>query len=184
MKIEFDLSKNGIKALQQALKDYKADIKNKAQLFVERLADLGIETAVMTVGEYGSYITFSRNVEQTKDGISGVMYATSGTIRRRWQTNSGIKEADISPLLMAEFGSGNEAVDAIGAPTAQKALELGMGQGTFPDQTHAFEPYWSWKDLDGVWHESSGEMPTMPLFRAYLSMEADLIRIAQEVFKG
>lgn len=133
-------------------------------------------------GEYKEYISFSKSIDNEKFGAVAVFYAHSGTIKRKWLTKDGEKEADISPLLMAEFGSGHMASDAAGLPNAEIAKSLGMGQGTFPDQTHAFEPEWYWMDLDEQWHSSSGETPTMPMFNAAIAIENEVFAIAKEVF--
>lgn len=183
MEITFQLSTKGIKEAIKAIKEYKEQVVEKCAILCDKLADKGILVGTANTGEYGDLITFSKTVDPTKYGAIAIMFATSGTIKRQWLSHGDVKEADVSPLLMAEFGSGWKASDSASLPNVATATALGMGQGTFPGQTHAFDkPGWSWMDLDGKWHSSSGEEPTMPMFRAAMSMEADLIDTAREVF--
>lgn len=171
-----NLSVSGIKALQKQLEDYKKDLVNKCEEYVSRLAEIGIETAKHNTGNFGHYITFSVKTEPNKDGCAALMIATeTGKIISQWQTKDGIKSADVSPLLMVEFGSGWRAKNPMDVP--------GVGQGTFPDQTHAFDKEgWYWKDLYGNLHHSYGITPKMPMYNAYLEMEKKLFEIAKDVF--
>lgn len=176
-KYTLDLSVSGIKALQKQLKDYKKDLVNKCEDYVRRLAEIGIETAKHNTGNFGRYITFSVKTEPNKDGCTALMIATeTGKIVSTWQTKDGIKSVDVSPLLMAEFGSGWRAENPMNVP--------GVGQGTFPDsQGHAFDREgWYWQDLDGNWHHSYGITPKMPMYNAYLKMERKIFETAKEVF--
>lgn len=183
MEISFRLSTKDIARVKREIREYQKSLVAKCSLFVEKLAERGITVAVANSGEYSGLITFSTEVESGPKGATGLMLATSGTIKRRWLSNGQIREADVSPLLMAEFGSGWKASDASAKPNALKAIELGMGQGTFPNQTHAFdEGGWYWQDLDGEWQHSEGEEPTMPMFKAALAMEQSIFDVAKEVF--
>lgn len=182
--ISFKLSTKDISRAIRELKDYKKSLQVKCNTFAARLADVGILFAENNSGEYGHYITFGKKVDDTRYGAVALMYGTSGTITRQWLLSDGsIAQADISPILMAEFGSGHFASDAANLPNAKIANELGMGQGTFPGQTHAFDPEgWYWMDLSGEWHTSMGEHATMPMFKAAMEMETQIFQIAREVF--
>jgi hypothetical protein len=86
---------------------------------------------------------------------------------------------------MAEFGSGWEASDASGQPNAEAARRLGMGQGSFPGQTHAFDKDgWWYKDLDGEWHNTTGITPSMPMWNALIAMENDIVNVARQVYQS
>lgn len=170
------LSISSIKRLQDDLRKYQSDLTNKCEIFVRRLAETGIEVAKHNTGNFGHYITFSTKAEPNKDGCKGILLATeTGKIISKWQTKDGIKTADVSPLLMAEFGSGWRAENP--------ANVEGVGQGTFPDQTHAFDKEgWYWTDLEGNLHHSYGITPKMPMYNAYLEMERKVIETAKDVF--
>ena len=175
-KITMNLSEESVRNAIKELNQYKSDVLRKTQEYVSRLSELGIQTSKNNVGNFGRYITFSKELEPNKYGCKAIVLATqTGTIVSKWQTKDGIKSADVSPLLMAEFGYGHRAENPMNVP--------GVGQGTFPDQTHAFdEDGWYWRDLDGELHHSKGVTPSMPMYKAFVEMELSAIRIAREVF--
>lgn len=164
----------GIRDLEQ----YKTDIVRKTKLLVDRLMDVGITTGIENSGDYAGMIVFRKEVIAGSDGVDGLLIATDGQkIVREWKYKGGIKEAEVSPLLMAEFGSGWLA----------KVLDNvdGVGQGTFPGQKHAFDVHgWFWTTPDGVKHHSYGEAPTYPVHSAFYAMMFEINRIAKEVFNG
>ena len=193
-RISFELSKKGISDAIKELKAYKSDLQAKSERFVSELAEKGISVARVHVGGYGQYITFGKEIEPQKYGARCIMYGTSGTITRRWMLkDNSVREADISPLLMAEFGSGQLSSSAAGSGNSDIAKNLGMVRGSFwndgtyrpdkPARKHAFDPNgWNWLGLDGEWHNSIGEQPTMPMFNALVEMETQIIKTAKEVF--
>ena len=158
---------------------YKKGLAEKCKTFVEELAKVGIETAQQNTGQFGKFITFKTEVEPEKYGCKAVMVASNtGLIKSVWRVNSAgdTREADVSPILMAEFGSGLKANNP-------RAEEFGMGTGTFPDQTHAEDPDgWWYQTLDEVWHHSYGVTPTMPMTRASAEMFDKIQSVANQVF--
>lgn len=145
---------------------------------------MGISVASVNTGEFGDLIGFMKEVNPEKYGATAVLIARSSPYPVQWMNQDGIQEVDINPILMAEFGSGFLASDAgAGAENAEIALKLGMGQGTFPGQTHAFQDGgWKWMDLDGEWHESIGIAPSMPVWKAYIEIKSDIEAVAKAVF--
>lgn len=171
--------------LEKAIKEltsYKSRLTDKCRELVSRLADEGIRIGLANRGDFGARITFLKKLDPVRNGCRAVVLGTSSPLRVQWYSYGKVKEADIMPILMAEFGSGPKASDASGQPNADKARELGMGQGTFPGQTHAFDDSWSWQDLEGVWHTSSGTEPSMPMFKAAMEMRMRVNEIARAVF--
>lgn len=145
----------------------------KTSKLLEILADKGIETGKANCGEYGSAIAFSKKVL----GNQVTIIASDRTkIKRQWRYKGDIKEVEISPLLMAEFGSGFNANDM---------FNLGKyGQGTFPNQKHAFDANgWYWVTPDGEKHHSYGESPTHPMYSMVLELLFEVQSVAREVFK-
>ena len=194
MEIKFSLSTKEISNAIKDLKAYKKSLQTKCETFVARLADEGITVAQMNTGDYGQYITFGKEVEPQKYGAKGIMYATSGTLRSTWLVKDPVtgetrhRSADISPLLMAEFGTGQFAA------SDDKTKELGMGRGSFwpnanyypdkPEKNHALQQDgWWYMDLDGEWQHTEGQEPSSPMFNACLDMEIKLFKIAKEVFE-
>lgn len=170
------LSPSSIQKLQAELEEYKNSLTKKCETFVKRLAESGINVAKGNTGKFGHYIAFSIKTEPKKDGCNGLLLATdTGKIVSKWQTSDGIKSADVSPLLMVEFGSGQKAENPKNIP--------GVGQGTFPDQSHAFDPNgWYWRDLDGNLHHSKGISPKAPMYKASMEMQNLIVKVAKEVF--
>jgi len=176
-RISGTLSASSIKKMQRQLMDYKKRLIEKCSLFTERLAAAGILVGQQNLGEYDKYVMFSMETDPQRYGAKTILYATNtGLIHSQWMTKSGVKEADVSPILMAEFGSGLRANNA-------RAEEFGMGTGTFPGQTHAEDPEgWWYQTVDGVWHHSYGVSPTMPMFKAQMEIYDQIATIAKEVF--
>ena len=89
------------------------------------------------------------------------------------------KTAVLSPILLAEFGS---------ASYAEVLFDVeGVGQGTFPGQTHAFEDSWWYKEWDengkGEWKRGFGVTPTHPMYHAEMKMYEQVYNIARKVFR-
>ena len=177
-KFTTDLSVDGIETLKKQLLNYKQSLNDKCITFIQRLSDEGIVVAKQNVGGFGKYITFSTTITHENGGYHGIMLATNtGIIVSQWKTKDGEKSADVSPLLMVEFGAGLKAKNPKNIP--------GVGTGTFPGQTHASDPNgWWYMDLDGVWHHSYGLEPKMPIYKASLEMHKKILRIAREVFSS
>jgi hypothetical protein len=183
--LHLSISRPGdIKKVIDYLEDYKKSITDKAEELVRRLIDVGIETGRANTGEYAGYITFNKVVEPTEEGCVGFLIATDGRkLIKQWKYKDGIKTVEVSPLLLAEFGSGWLA--HVMTTDDYRSNELGVGQGTFPGQTHAFDDHgWFWETPDGEKHHSYGEAPTYPVYSAMLAMIYEVNSIAREVFSN
>lgn len=172
----------GIDNIINELKDYSNSLDYKLQIFVDELLEVGIETAYANTGQYAGMILFTKTVNPAENGFDCLLIGMDRTkILREWRYKGGIKSAIVSPLLMAEFGSGWLA--KVINTGDYRSNALGVGQGTFPGQTHAFDKDgWFWETPDGEKHHSVGEEPTYPMYSAYLGMLFDAERIAKEVF--
>ena len=180
-KIRFNaFSPSGVNDAMRQLAEYRKSILDKCELFCKRLAEKGIEVAEQHTGKFGSHIRFDIQTSRIPDGAQAILIATNTSlIHVRW-IGAGVAygEADISPLMMAEFGSG------LPAQKNPRGPEFGMGTGTFPGQTHADDPDgWSYMDTEGVWHHSYGETPTMPMDQASKAIIKAVRQTAREVFR-
>lgn len=180
MKITVALNDKSIWKAIHELEDYRNSLAYKTETFVRELLKEGIRVAQENVGGYGKYIQFYK---EGKGGIRTVGYliAEDKKITTTWDYKGEKRTATVSPLLMAEFGSGKlaEVLFAIS----------GVGQGTFPGQTHAFdEGGWNYKewqdDHKGAWHHSVGSAPTHPMYKADMEMIQKVDEIAREVFRN
>lgn len=185
MDIKINLSKNGIEQLERQINAYKRLLPRRCKIFVEKLTDVGIKVGENVLGsseyEDASVVYFYKEVEPVANGCKAILIgANRYNIIEQWVVKQGkegeqIKQAEVSPILMAEFGSGWGAKNP-------KGIE-GYGQGTFPGQTHAFDVFgWSWKDINGVWHHSDGVDASMPMYNAWMEMHTQITKIAKEVF--
>ena len=168
-----DLSTEGIQSIIDQLNQYAhVDLPHLADVFVRKLAEVGI-----TVAEYSVFSVFRPYIEFRYDtkglGVGELVGSDNALIHRVWYTKGGnVKgEADISPLLMSEYGAG---------PYADSDH-----RGTFPGQTHAFQNEWYWYDATGTKHSSAQDytmISTQPMYKALVEMMEKAETVAKEVF--
>ena len=172
------VSLKDLRQLNKDILDYKNHIlPQKEEELLEALSDAGIRIARANCGEFGSFIGFVKMVNQSKYSYkcSAVLtgYNASPNIVE-WVYFGGIKRAEVSSILMAEFGSGQHAI--------------GGHRGTFPNQEHADEPVWFYAtETDGNghpinWHKNYGVKPSKPMYWAWCEMKIELTAIARRVF--
>lgn len=166
MKINLTLSKSSIDAAIRELDKYQKKIKEKSAELVRKLAEAGIAVAKGRRGRWGELIQFYP---------SATTFSADGTTAEIDLIGTAEPIGDIKPLAFAEFGSGwlaNVLWDV-----------EGVGQGTFPNQTHAFDPKgWYYRDEDGELHHTFGELPTYPMYFASLEIMQKVDEIGREVF--
>lgn len=179
MKIEISLNQKSINRAIGELKAYRDSLAIKNEQFVYELLNLGISVAEEHAGSYGKYITFSK---KGKGGITTIGYLVgedNQKIVAEWDFFGEKKTAVLSPILLAEFGS---------ASYAEVLFDVeGVGQGTFPGQTHAYEDFWWYKEWDengkGKWKRGFGVIPTHPMYHAEMKMYEQVYNIARKVFR-
>ena len=169
-RINISLTKKG--SIERAIKEleqYKRDLNRKTELFVEELARIGVNIAMMTLATKGS-----------GDSPRGADFAVE--INNDGEAVKGMITVSSSSILMWEFGAGIK-FNGMTSPNP-KADEFGMGPGTYPGQTHVPDPgYWFYYDENGNSHYSVGTEATMPMYSASLEMIDNIYRIAKEVFQ-
>lgn len=175
--IRMALNQRSINHAIGELKRYKDSLAERNETFVVRLLEYGIHVAERDAGEYGKFIEFYK---EGKGGIRtvGTLIAKDHPFTVSWDVKGKKKTAEVSPLLMAEFGSGR---------LAEVLFDIqGVGQGTFPGQTHADEPYWWYKewqeDGKGEWKMGFPIRPKHPMYNAEMEMIQRVQEVAREVF--
>lgn len=167
------------KAIER-LENYEDEIVRKTEVFIEKLMELGIKTAKSNSGKYRNYLHFEQKLYTygKYDTIGLLIASDSQKIISEWIRNGQVVSAEVSPLLMAEFGSG--WLSQVYFP-AVKGI---VGQGTFPGGRHAFdENGWYWKEPGSdMIHHSYGEKPTHPMYAAIMAMVININKVAYEVF--
>lgn len=173
-KYKINLSVKEIDGLIAELEKYQSSLTMKCEMLVEKLADRGISIGKIQAGQYGNMLVFRKDFTASTDfGCTCIIVMGDlAPIHKMWDYFGTIKTEDISPSLMAEFGSGKYALNNM--------------QGTFPRSdgkpSKGNNPPWHWKDLQGEWHSSSGTRPTRPLFHAMEEIRNTVEEVAKEVF--
>ena len=165
------------KSIQNAIKQieqYRDDLPRKCQEICRRLSEEGVRVADAAINSVpiGKTITLTTDINPSKMGCQAIMKMTGRETRtedgRIFYTAFGI-----------EFGAGIRY-----NPTANpKSSEFGMGVGTFPGQSHAFQSEgWYYLGDDGNWHHSFGVQASMPMYKASVEMRQKIDSIVKEVF--
>lgn len=193
MKYTVNLDSRELFKLSTDLQKYADSFEKKVRTFLEKLSEVGIEVASVNGGDFSRYITYTKKWE---NDTTITITAHSQALVSEWYAGSKggqTRTEVISPILMAEFGSGNYAI-----PGRGEATGLG-GQGTLNKYGHANDPdgwYW-WSDdaayrsedelmvksANGRWKfHSRGTHPAQPLHKAVMACIEQVERIAHEVF--
>lgn len=162
----------GLDETIRRLEEYRDKVQRAAEEIVRRLSLLGYDVAYQIMGGHiysGETIGSLTIVEESP--------------------TKHILMAGSQALLFFEFGAG------AGGGGHPLAGEFGFGPGTYPGQTHAFDPNGWWfptddpalivrygKDGQGYGH-SYGNQPHMPFYNASRKMRDDLLDVAREVFQ-
>lgn len=172
-KYYFRLNTKDINDVIRMMDLFNNDLVRKCEQFVDALADVGIQTAqwnlfALADGDemlsVADKVTFNKQVNLVQDGATCIIIPASQPFEVVWKNRSAM----VDPLLMSEFGSGMFAGDY---------------QGTFPNQTHAFDPNgWYWVGTDDKKHHSTGISPTRPIYKAYEEMKLQIKTVASQVF--
>jgi hypothetical protein len=182
MNIDARLNTRSINNAIEQIERFKKELQTKLAQFVSELAEVGIEIAKQNIRveedgvmvDRSGLVQFSKDVSTTVDGVQCIIVATPTPYVTHWKRSKEGKEvlsAEVNPLLMAEFGSGVNAIDG--------------HAGTFPSETakkNVAHGSWAWYDTQGGKHISTGNTPTRPLFKAKQEMENQIREIAQRVF--
>lgn len=173
--IEINLFDGG-KSLREAIKqieDYRDDLPRKCQEICRRLTEEGVRVADAAINSVpiGKTITLTTEINPSKMGCQAIMKMTG----RETRTEDG---RIFYTALAIEFGAGIR----YNSTANPKASEFGMGVGTFPGQTHAFQDKWYYLGDDGEWHASHGVQASMPMYHAFSEMTKSVDKIVKEVF--
>ena len=163
----------------------------------------GIDEAIRQLEEYGNRVERAGAEIVSRLALIGydVAYTVMSTHIYSGETIGSLTIVENDPthytllasstaLLFFEFGAG---ANGSGHP---QAAEFGFGPGTYPGQTHAFDPngWWYPTDDDQLavridsqgrgWAHSYGNPPHMPFYKASVKMRKDLEQVAREVLQG
>lgn len=175
------IGKNGVDFKQAAgmVREYQKTLNDKCLQLCKELCAAGVTVARAQIGgsSFGRYIRLSSEITPQQAGCKAVMYMEDTTkIKSEWKTLEGVQSAEVSPMLMLEFGSGLKAENPANVP--------GVGTGTFPGGKHGNEPGWYYMDLEGNWHYSTGVFPKMPMYNTAKELREKVVAIAREIFNS
>ena len=164
-RISIELSEKSIAKAIAEIEAYKTEIQRKVSLFVERLADAGLEVAKNTISAISDEEKGNTKVEVVPVSPNSVKIVMDG-----------------DKFLFVEFGAGI----AFSSPQNPLASEFGMGLGTYPGQTHAYqeEGWWYTDPETKESKHSRGNAPYMPMYKADAEILRQVNAIAKEVFGG
>lgn len=166
-KISMTLSRSSINNAINEFKAYKKELINKNDIFVRRLVELGLNVVNMKVRQ---------SLGDSDDATSKAYVDSLGKLVKVEIHLTG------SDVLFIEFGAGIYYNTPGQHPLED---EFGMGVGTYPGQTHAFDDYWFYTDEQGNTGQISyGTQATMPMYSASIEMYQQVVQIAREVFGG
>lgn len=154
-----DLSTQGIKELQDGLKEYKQWLKEKSDELCKRLVDMGAVKASLY---------FSRAIYTGPEDHEISVLPVDGGYKVR---------ADGETVLFVEFGAG---LIGYGHPDAQR-----LGPGTYPGEGHWNDPNGWWiprEKNNGHSLHTYGNPPNMPMYNTVKELEQELERVVKEVF--
>ena len=174
-KIKMRLCESDIRKAAKDVDEYWKKLQTKTHTFCGKLTDMGMTVAKAKIGEapLGKYVYLNVKYSNWASRCKAVMFATGSVLNTEY--------GQVYPLMMIEFGAGIH----YNHDANPKAGQSGMGVGTFPGQTHAFqEEGWYYMDIDGKWHHSYGVKATMPMYSADTEMILNIRKIAKEVFSS
>lgn len=165
------------KSIQNAIKQieqYRDDLPRKCQEICRRLVEEGVKVADVAINSVpiGKTITLTTDINPSKMGCKAMLKMTG----RETRTEDG---RTFFSALAIEFGAGIY----YNSNSNPKSSEFGMGVGTFPGQTHAFQDGWYYLGNDGNWYYSHGVQASMPMYKASVALRQKIDSIIKDVFK-
>lgn len=158
------------KSLSLAIKEiekYREDLRDKNDEFVQKLCELGLPV----VRDYASAASgdSSRNYNSYIKLNSYGMYSKAELI---WEGKD---------VLFIEFGAGVHYNGEAGTSPHLMGKELGYVIGSY-GQGYGKQDFWYYEDGTGAHVRSYGTEGTMPMYRASLKIQEQIVKIAKEVF--
>lgn len=174
-KLISNLSVEGIKNLQQELRNYKQQLNDKNEIFVKRLAELGIPV----INENMTKASFTYDDKGIQSGSN-----TEHNTYIKVNSFGSYSKADLivegKELLFIEFGAG-VYYNKSGASPNPKGPEFGYVIGTY-GAGHGSQKVWGYYADSGELVLTHGVEATMPVYKASIQIIENIKRIAKEVF--
>lgn len=168
-KIYCSLSTKSLNKAIKAVQAYKERIENKNDVFVRRLAELGIPVIEENI-----------LAAQGDSDTNHNTYIKLTSLRGYSEARLVVEGKD---LLFIEFGAGVHYNVPAGSSPHPKGDEFGYTIGSYGKGQGA-KDYWYYVDETGAKHRSHGTEATMPVYKASVEIIENIRKIAKEVFGG
>ena len=158
------------KSLQQAIKQieaYRDDLPRKCELFVRRLAELGIPVIDSNIA--------------AAQGDSDKGHNTYIKINSFGSYSQAELICEGKDLLFIEFGAGVHYNGHLGSSPHPKGNELGYTIGSY-GKGQGKNDFWFYYADSGEAVMSHGTKSTMPVYKAGIEIRRQVLKIAREVF--
>ena len=131
-------------------------------------------------------VEFEDNSIKVKDALEKAsiawLYEAAGELEAQTKRNTKVDTGQTK-------GSWQNKVDepagkAIVGSSYENAVWEEFGTGEYALNNDGRKTPWSYKDVKGNWHTTTGKKPRRALWRAFTSLKARLIHAAEEKFGG
>ena len=167
--IKMNLSAGSIQNAVKELQKYKQSLISKNDLFVQRLAEVGIPVINANIA--------AAQGDSDKNHNTYIKLNSFGSYSRAVLVVEG------ADLLMIEFGAGIHYNTPAGTSPHPKGQELGYTIGSY-GKGHGAEDYWYYQAESGETVRSYGTESTMPVYKASVEIRQKIRQIAKEVFSS
>lgn len=165
--IQCTLNTKSLREAINELEKYADSLMKKNDLFVKRLAEIGIPVVDEQIA--------------SAHGDSDKTHYTYIKLQNFQSHSRATLIAEGQDLLFIEFGAGVHYNGAAGTSPHPKGEELGYTIGSY-GKGQGKNQYWYYVDETGVKHRSYGTQATFPMYSAWMEMKSRMIEIAKEVF--
>lgn len=165
--IKCNLSQKSIGNAIKELKAYQSSLRDKNELFLKRLCELGIPV-------------IDENI-MLAQGYSDKNHNTYIKINRFGSYAQATLVCEGSDLSFIEFGAGIHYNTPAGTSPHPKGEEFGYTIGSYGHGKGKNES-WVYVADSGEWVRSYGTEATMPVYKASVEIMQNIRRIAKEVF--
>lgn len=167
--IKCTLSSKSIQGAISELKVYQKSLRNKNEIFLQRLCELGIPIIDQNI--------FAAQGDSDKSHNTYIKVNSFGDYAEAHLICEGID------LLFIEFGSGVHYNGTAGSSPHPKGEEFGYTIGSY-GHGKGKNDSWTYLSDSGEWIRSHGTEATMPIYKASVEIIQNIRRIAKEVFSS
>ena len=167
--IKMNLSAGSIQNAVKELQRYKQSLISKNDLFVQRLAEVGIPVINANIA--------AAQGDSDKSHNTYIKLNSFGSYSRAELV------VESSSILYIEFGAGIHYNTPAGTSPHPKGQEFGYTIGSY-GKGHGAEDYWYYQAETGETVRSYGTESTMPVYKASVEIRQKIRQIAREVFGG